>query len=446
MKSVKKLSLPATIATIAIASGLAACTTSSTTAGRAQEKSTSPRVVQASAAYPGWAVFSPVGDEPILAIAAGFSTHVWLAQTGLRGAVLRVAFDGSYDTIAMPSKLAAPVALAAGPNGDMWVSEWFGKIGEIRMPDGPIREFSIGGPDKDAIGLTMGPDRNLWFVTRDGGAIGKMTSTGATTEYQPHLMNAGEAIAAAPGGEIWFCGFSDPGRSRSSSGSTSRSAQVTGITGKVSPAGAITEYPVRVASGLPFRLAVGGDGNVWVAVNDVKRDGHIVRVTPSGSTTAFAVRGNPRDIVTDGRDKLDFTIDNASSFGEITLDGHVSTLPLPGGAGARATSIAVASNGDEWFVGSLDGKSAVFVRLPSKIDVTPVSVTLAAPGASQKLTVSEKKYAGKWKVQSSDDGIVDVTKGKTLDTFTVVAISDGTCIVTIADKKGNSVTIPVTVK
>lgn len=381
-------------------------------------------------------MFTSLGDEPVFAIAAGFSTHVWLIPGGVDAPVLRVAFDGSYDTISMPSKIAGAVAVAAGPKGDMWVSEWFGKIGEIRMPDGPIREFSIGGPDKDAIGLALGPDRNLWFVARDGGAIGKITSTGVATEYQPHLMNAGEAIAAGPGGDVWFCGFDSP----------PRSAQVRGIIGKVSPAGAITEYPVRDTSGLPFRLTVGGDGNVWVVVNDAQRDGHILRVTPSGSMTAFAVRGNPRDIVADGPDKLDFTIDSTPSFGEIALDGQISTIPLPGGPTARATALTVTPNGDVWFGGSLNGKGAVFVRLASKIDVTPASVTLAAPGASQKITVSEKKYSGKWKVQSSDDGIVDVTKGKTLDTFTVVAISDGTCMLTIADKKGNSTTIPVTVK
>lgn len=434
MKGVKR-SLLRTIAALAIVSCLAACSSSSTTGGRTREKPGVPHAVQASAAHPGWAVFSPVGDASILDIAAGFSTHVWLAQSGTGGSVLRVDFNGSYDKITMPSKLAPPVALTAGPNGDMWVSEWGGKIGEIKMPDGPIREFRLAGPDIDAISLAMGPDGNLWFVARDGGAVGKMTSSGATTEYQPHLMNLGAAIAAGPSGDLWFCGLASGPRPRG-----------TGIVGKISPAGAITEYPVRVASGLPFRLAIGADGDVWVAVNDSQRDGHIVRVTPSGSMTAFAVAGDPRDIVADGPDKIDFTIDNAPSFGEITLDGHVSTIPLPGGPGARATSVAVTPNGDEWFAGSLDGKPALFVRLVSKIDVSPASITLAAPGASQKLTVSEKKYSGKWSAQSSDDGIVDVAKGKTLDTFTVVAISEGTCVVTIADKKGNSVTLPVTVK
>lgn len=434
MKSVKRSSFPIAIAGVAFASCLTACSTSSTAAVRAHEKPAAPHVVQASATYPGWAMFSPVGNETILAIAAGFSTHVWTTDGE---SVQRIAFDGSYDTIAIPSKVAAPVALAAGPNGDMWVAEWrVGKIGEIRMPDGPIREFPFGGPDRDAIGLTMGPDRNLWFVTRDGGAIGKMTSTGTTTEYQPHLMNAGEAIAAGPGGDIWFCGFDSP----------PRSSQVTGIIGKISPAGLITEYPVRVASGIPFRLALGGDGNEWVTVSDLQRNGHIVRVTPSGSMTAFAVPGDPHDIASDGPHKLIFTLARNTSFGEITLDGQVSTIPLPGGPSARAAKLTVTRNGDVWFGGSLYDKGAVFVRLATKIDVTPASVTLAAPGESKKITVSEKKYSGKWKAQSSDDGIVDVTKGKTLDTFTIVAISDGTCMVTIADKKGNSVTIPVTVK
>ncbi|HYK52077.1 MAG TPA: hypothetical protein VEV38_00890, partial [Candidatus Eremiobacteraceae bacterium] len=235
------------IAACCVALAMFGCSHAVTSAERSRDKSPAPHAVQASAQYPGWAIFSPIGT-PLLEIAAGFSTHVWALQDPTSASVLRVSFDGSYDAIAMPNKLSAPVAVAPGPHGDMWVAEWNGKIGEIAMPDGPIREFPFEGRDKDVIELVMGPDRNLWFVTRDGGAIGRMTPTGSVTEYYPHLMDAGEAIVVGPDGNLWFCGFKNMPRTYGGQP----------IVGKISVNGAITEYPILNVPGFAYRLAKGG--------------------------------------------------------------------------------------------------------------------------------------------------------------------------------------------
>ena len=417
---------------------LIGCSHAGTPAGKTGDKSPAPRVVEASAQYPGWAIFSPMGSTPLLAIAAGFSTHVWASQPGAN-AVLRIAFDGTFDSIKMPTTGASPGQLVAGPRGDMWVAESSAsRIGEIGMPDGPVVEFTLPRPDELPISLAMGSDRNIWWVdggTGAAGTVGRLTSNGKITEFRTRLMTGGTDIVASPGGAMWFSGI------RATSGT-----QTTAIVGQAASNGSITEYQLKGSDSAARSVAAGGDGNAWVSVDRRGNDGQIVRVTPAGNTTSYRVNGQPGAIAAYGPDKLDFTIDDEATYGEIALDGSVTYTSLPGGPSARAVDVTVGSNGDEWFSGSLNGKSAVFVRLPSKIDVTPVSVTLLAPGDSQKLTVSERKYSGKWSVKSSDDGIVDVTKGKTLDTFTVVAISDGTCTVTIADKKGNSVAIPVTVK
>src|SRR5215472_418588 len=114
------------IAACCVALAMFGCSHAVTSAERSRDKSPAPHAVQASAQYPGWAIFSPIGT-PLLEIAAGFSTHVWALQDPTSASVLRVSFDGSYDAIAMPNKLSAPVAVAPGPHGDMWVAEWNGK-------------------------------------------------------------------------------------------------------------------------------------------------------------------------------------------------------------------------------------------------------------------------------------------------------------------------------
>lgn len=424
----------AAVAAIAVA----ACSHSTPAATRVHVKPSVPRVVQASIEHPGWAVFSPIGNAGIVAIAAGFSTHVWASVWNADAndaEVLRIAFDGSSDAIKLPTRQADPAGLVAGPRGDMWVAEAaVGKIGEITMPDGPIVEFPLHRAGASPIALAVGADRDLWYVDDAHGIVGKMTSDGATTEFRLPDTTRCTGIAANPAGGVWYSGFGGDVK-----------AGYRAHVGMVSPDGKVTEY--RIAGDMrPTGVAIGGDGNAWVAVESVRGDGEIVRVTPSGMMRAYDAMGQPDAIAADGTDTLDFTLASSPSFGEITLGGQVSTLPLPGGANARAGALSVAPNGDEWFVGTTGTTTALYVRLPSKIDVSPASITLDVAGASQKIKVSEKKYSGKWTVQSSDDGIADATGGKLTGEFTVVAISQGTCTLTIADRKGGSILVPVTVK
>lgn len=426
----------ATIAAVA-ATVLVACSHAPPGGAHARAKPSVPRVVQASADHPGWAIFSPVGDAPLLAIAAGFSTHMWVLTAGARGEVLRIAFDGSFDTIDTPTTGARLTGITLGPRGDMWVAEaGAGKIGEITMPDGPIVEFPLPRPNDQPTAIAMGTDRALWYAADDG-TVGKMTSSGVATEYHLPALHAPAAIVASPNGDVWVCGKAGvPGSGRSRA-----------FAARVTSSGKIAEYDLGTTGTQAVAVAVGGDGNAWVSVAARPPDaGRIVRVTPDGAATSFAAGGDPRAIAASGADRLDFALANSASFGEITTSGQVSTLPLPGGPSARANAIAVAPNGDEWFAGSLGGKTALFVRLPSKIDAAPASISLDAAGDSRKLTVKEKNYDGRWTIASSDGGIADATGGKTTGEFTVVAISTGTCTLTIADKKGNSIAVPVTVK
>ena len=424
----------------AAATLLAACSHATSTGARVRVKPSVPRVVQASADHPGWAVFSPVGNAGIVAIAPGFSTHMWASLSNAESGhaeLLRVAFDGTFDAISLTAAQADPAGLIAGPRGDMWVAEpGAGKIGEITMPDGPVVDFALKRAGAVPIALALGDDRDIWYVDGAHGIVGKMTSSGVTIEYDVPGMDRGTDIAAGQGGLIWFCGLSGDIKTR-----------VAGVVGTITAAGKVREFQIAGSHVVrPTDLTVGGDGNGWVAVETRNASGQIVRVTPTGSMSAYDAKGQPDAIVANGVDKVDYTLADSPSFGEITTSGQVSTLPLPGGPNARATAIAVAPDGDEWFAGSIGSATALFVRLPSKIDASPASISLDAAGASQKLKVTEKKYTGKWTVQSSDDGIADATGGKLSGEFTVVAISEGSCTLTIADKKGDWITVPVTVK
>ena len=384
---------------------------------------------------PDWAVFSPVGGGALGPIAAGFSTHEWVSQSGPSASgVVRIAFDGTTVEIATPTKGSQPGGLIAGPRGDMWVAETgAARLGKIAMPAGPIVEFPLPRRSEQPVAIAASADRDLWYVDGDEGVIGKMTTSGRVTEYHLAKIAHGSAIVAGGDGDVWFAGTG-------ATGSTTR-----GFVGKIAPSGSTSEFALPVGASQPTGIAVGPDGSVWVAADGPGETGRIVKVSRTGAMFAYDSIGQPGAIAPAGPSDLDFTVHGQPVFGEISLTGSVTAHALPGDAD-RAVAVARGSDGNEWFSGSRGSKSAVFVRLKLVFDVTPDAVTLSAPGAAQTLTVSEKKHIGKWKVESSDDGVADITKGKTLDTFTVVGISLGTCTITISDRKGKSVSVPVTVK
>ena len=54
-------------------------------------------------------------------------------------------------------------------------------------------------------GLAIGPDGALWFLETDGNQLGRITTSGAITEYRlPALNRSPVQIASGPDGALWF--------------------------------------------------------------------------------------------------------------------------------------------------------------------------------------------------------------------------------------------------
>ena len=92
-------------------------------------------------------------------------------------------------------------------------------------------------------GITTGPDGALWFTEEHGNRIGRITTSGAITEYTAGLSAGAAPVEITPGpGGLWF-----------TESGTNRVAQIT--TG-----GTITEHPVGAS---PDGIAAGPDGHIW---------------------------------------------------------------------------------------------------------------------------------------------------------------------------------------
>src|SRR3984885_10429880 len=154
------------------------------------------------------------------------------------------SLGGPWATV---SSTSAPWMITPGPNGNLWFTEKSAnEIDEI-TPAGVISSFPLGS-NAAPWGIVEGPDGNLWFTQSSAAAsaIGRITPSGVVTLFTAGLTAGSqpEGITVGPNGNLWF---------------TENTASKIGT---ITPAGAISEYPVTASSG-PTSITTGGDGNLW---------------------------------------------------------------------------------------------------------------------------------------------------------------------------------------
>ena len=112
---------------------------------------------------------------------------------------------GSITEFPVPTANSHPIGIAAGPDGNLWFTEFdVNKIGRI-SPNGSITEFPVPTAKSDPSDITAGPDGNLWFTEYSGNKIGHTNPNGSITEFPVPTAKSGPSdITAGPDGNLWF--------------------------------------------------------------------------------------------------------------------------------------------------------------------------------------------------------------------------------------------------
>jgi virginiamycin B lyase len=137
---------------------------------------------------------------------------------------------------------AGLVGITSGPDGNLWFTEGSrGRVGRVSPAGGPIVEYVVGGqPDH----ITTGPDGNLW-VTIGQGMFARVSTSGAVRIFRALAPIAQpSAIVAGPDGNLWFTDF------------------VLGVVGRMTPQGEVALFGRDVLGG-PRYITAGPDGNLW---------------------------------------------------------------------------------------------------------------------------------------------------------------------------------------
>lgn len=175
-------------------------------------------------------------------------------------------------------------------------------------------------PVPDANGhssITVGPDGNIWFTENAGNRVGKITPSGAITEYALSGLASPSVIVRGPDGNLWF--------------TETTSNKIARIT----PAGSITEFSAGIT---PIGLATGADGNLWFTEYTANRIGRLTRL---GVLTEFPLTGvsGPLHIVAANDGSLYFTL-FSSAVGRINSAQQIDFAPIDGTAFDLAISKA----------------------------------------------------------------------------------------------------------
>ncbi len=209
----------------------------------------------------------------------------------------------------MPAEPSFSSSITAGPDGNVWVALGANGIAKV-TPACVVTEFIGLNAEADVCSITAGPDGNVWFG--DCGtpaAIGKITPAGAITEYV--VSWPPRSIAAGPDGNVWFTQEEDIGR--------------------ITPSGALTMFSPPPLS-FPASITAGPDGNLW-AENRFSQNEHARYEVPSEGTYKLGFEGEETGWT--GEAKLN----SSTSVTEVTTKtGNFSKNELITGEGIPANT------------------------------------------------------------------------------------------------------------
>ena len=168
------------------------------------------------------------GPDRVLWFTITEQTTITNTVAGARytGSIGRMTTSGAFTKYTIPTANIRPAGITAGPDGALWFTEsqetnvvtrsaagftthyTGGKVGRMTT-SGAFTEYAIPTANGAPGGITTGPDGALWFTERKGNKIGRVSTSGAFTEYAIPTPNSDpDGITTGPDGALWFVEFS----------------------------------------------------------------------------------------------------------------------------------------------------------------------------------------------------------------------------------------------
>ncbi|HVJ51599.1 MAG TPA: hypothetical protein VM689_04015 [Aliidongia sp.] len=244
---------------------------------------------------------------------------------------------------------SVPVGITPGPDGNLWFTDADPSapaIGRI-TPQGGLTEFPLSAGSSPGF-IVVGPDANLWFTDANPSApaIGRITTAGTVTKFTTGLVagSVPRGITSAPDGNLWVADAdaSSPAIDR------------------ITPTGVITRFTNVGVCQAPFGITVGSDGNLWFTCPGSADVGVMNPITGVLSTvlTGGTAFGGVNGIAL-GPDNNIWVVANGNGpeAARITPAGVITHFPIaaPTNGSLTATRISAGPDGNLWFTGGQSG-------------------------------------------------------------------------------------------
>jgi virginiamycin B lyase len=130
--------------------------------------------------------------------------------------------------------------------------------------------------------ILVGPDGALWFTEFTGVGIGRITTSGAITQFPDNILTRGnhESFAIGQDGAFWFTDSPVGGN------------YLGGYVGRMTISGTYSAYLVPEVDAIlePRRIVSGSDGALWFLISTPTSQ--IGRMTTSGALTLYPLPAN----------------------------------------------------------------------------------------------------------------------------------------------------------
>jgi virginiamycin B lyase len=221
-----------------------------------------------------------------------------------------------------------------------------------------IKTYKVPTADGGPVAIIPGPDGAMWFIEISGNKVGRVSSAGAFTEYPIPTPNANVAadagITVGPDGNIWL-----------TEGLANKVARLT-------PEGKFTEFTIPTPKAYPTGITTGPEGSIWFVESSANRIG---KITTGGEITEFTIgetgpySNEPRQITAGPDGNLWFT-GLLGNIWRLTPTGQVTEYAVPSG---WAGDITTGPDGNLWFVDESGGNPYIGKMTPSgKVTEYPI--------------------------------------------------------------------------
>lgn len=260
----------------------------------------------------------------VLAVAAGA-----LVAASLAAAPATQAAVGDATIFPMGTG-SAPQDVAAGPDGNLWVTNTGSNtIAKVSTAGVVLQNYSLPTANAGVRNIVVGPDNNLWFTMTTANQIGKITTAGVITTYNVPTANSQPYdITAGPDGALWFTEFAG------------------NKIGRITTDGTITnEYALPSGNSGPWGIANGPTGSSRVYFTS-SGNGAVGLLTMAGSFSVTATSNSgssPRGILTN-QGNVWFTMFGLSSIGNLVTDTQIASSSI----GQQASYMALGPSNTMW--------------------------------------------------------------------------------------------------